>query len=148
MFWEIWLKFSNRFSCLYKHGQSPLNLRRREIYTCNVIFCPAELSNFWWWYDKWFGQGRRRRLLWVSFQLSVLLKLFIHICQEFVKKWTHRIVSNSLFLREVTCSYNRQWEFSVTKPICYKDVFVNSFCSPAFRFANSFVVEPFLWLII
>ena len=35
----------------------------------------------------------------------------------------------------------------VTKPICYKDVFVNSFCSPTSRLANSLVVEPVLWLI-
>ena len=28
---------------------------------------------------KWYGQGWRRRLLWISFQLAVLLKLFIHI---------------------------------------------------------------------
>ena len=69
------------------------------------------------------------------------------ICQEFVKKWTGRIVSNSLFLREVTCCYKRLWEFSVTKPICYKDVFVNSFCSPTSRLANSLVVEPVLRLI-
>ena len=67
------------------------------------------------------------------------------ICQEFVKMWTGRIVSNSLFLREVTCCYKRLWEFSVTKPICYKDVFVSSFCSPTF--ANSLVVEPVLWLL-
>ena len=59
-------------------------------------------------------------------------------------KWTGRIVSNSLFLRELTFCYNRLWEFSVTKLICYKDVFVNSFCSSTFRSANSLVVEPFL----
>ena len=29
------------------------------------------------------------------------------ICLEFVKKWTGRIVSSSLFLRKVTCGYNR-----------------------------------------
>ena len=50
-----------------------------------------------------------------------------NICQEFVKKWTDKIVSNSLLLWEFTCCYNRLWEFSVTKPICYKDVFVRSF---------------------
>ena len=96
---------------------------------------------------KRYGQGRRRRLLWISFQLTVLLTLFIHMtfAKSLVKKWTGRIVSNSLFLREVTCCYKRLWEFSVTKPICYKDVFVNSFCSPTF--ANSLVVEPVLWLL-
>ena len=96
---------------------------------------------------KRYGQGRRRRLLWISFQLTVLLTLFIHMtfAKSLVKKWTGRIVSNSLFLREATCCYKRLWEFSVTKPICYKDVFVNSFCSPTF--ANSLVVEPVLWLL-
>ena len=64
----------------------------------------------------------------------------------FCKKWTGRIVSNFLFLREVTRCYNRQWEFSVTKSVCYKDVFVNSFCSATFRLGNSLVIEPFLWL--
>ena len=28
---------------------------------------------------KWYGQGRRRRLLWISFQLAVLLKIFIRM---------------------------------------------------------------------
>ena len=28
---------------------------------------------------KWYGQGRRWRILWISFQLAVLLKLFIHM---------------------------------------------------------------------
>ena len=28
---------------------------------------------------KWYGQGRRRRILWISFQLAVLVKLFIHM---------------------------------------------------------------------
>ena len=28
---------------------------------------------------KWYGQGRRRRILWISFPLAVLLKLFIHM---------------------------------------------------------------------
>ena len=71
------------------------------------------------------------------------------IYQEFVKKWAGRIISNSLFLREVTCCYNRLWEFSTTKPICYKDVFVNSFCSTTSTLVNSLIVEPclFLWLI-
>ena len=98
---------------------------------------------------KRYGQGRRRRPLWISFQLTVLLTLFIHMtfAKSLVKKWTGRIVSNSLFLREVTCCYKRLREFSVTKPICYKDVFVNSFCSPTSRLANSLVVEPVLWLI-
>ena len=59
-------------------------------------------------------------------------------------KWSGRIVSKSLYLREVACCYNRLWEFSVTKPVYYKDVFVNSFCSSTFRSANSLVVEPFL----
>ena len=94
---------------------------------------------------KRYGQGRCRRLLWISFQLTVLFTLFIHM--TFVKKWTGRIVSNSLLLREVTCCYKRLWEFSVTKPICYKDVFANSFCSPTSRLTNSLVVEPVLWLI-
>ena len=94
---------------------------------------------------KRYGQGRRRRLLWISFQVTVLFTLFIHM--TFVKKWTGRIVSNSLLLQEVTCCYKRLWEFSVTKPICYKDVFDNSFCSPTSRLTNSLVVEPVLWLI-
>ena len=88
---------------------------------------------------KRYGQGRRRRLLWISFQLTVLLS-------NFSFRWhLPRIVSNSLILREVTCSCKRLWEFFVTKPICYKDVFVNSFCSPTF--ANSLDVEPVLWLL-
>ena len=28
---------------------------------------------------KWYGQGRRRRILWISIHLAVLLKLFIHM---------------------------------------------------------------------
>ena len=77
---------------------------------------------------KWYGQGRCRRLPWIYFQLPVLLKLFIHMTSSnSLKKWAHRIVSNSLFLREATCCYNRLWKFFVTKPINYKDVFVNSF---------------------
>ena len=77
---------------------------------------------------KWYGQGRCRRLPWISFQLSVLLKLFIHMTSSnSLKKCAHRIVSNSLFLREATCCYNSLWKFFVTKPINYKDVFVNSF---------------------
>ena len=38
----------------------------------------------------------------------------------------------------------RLWKFSVTKPIGYKDVFVNNFCSLTFRLGNALVVEPFL----
>ena len=67
------------------------------------------------------------------------------ICQDFGKKRNGRIVSNSLILREVICCYKRLWEFFFTKPICYKDVFVNSFCSPTF--ANSLVVERVLRLL-
>ena len=76
---------------------------------------------------KSYGQGRRRRLLWISFQLAVLFKLFIHM--RFAKslwKIEQAVVSNSLFLREVTCCYNRLWELSVAKPASYKDVFVNN----------------------
>ena len=50
-------------------------------------------------------------------------------CQEFVKKWTGGIVSNSLFLPGVNCCYNRLWEFSVTKPIRYKDALLTVFFS-------------------
>ena len=92
-----------------------------------------------------YGQGRRRWFLWISYQLTVLLTLFIHM--TFVKKRTGRIASNFLFLRQITYCYKRLWEFSVTKPICYKDIFVNSFCSPTFRLANPLVVETVLWLI-
>ena len=28
---------------------------------------------------KWYGQGRHKRLQWISFQLTVLLKIFIHM---------------------------------------------------------------------
>ena len=138
MFRETWLKFSNRLSCLYKHGQSPLNLRRRKCNTSNVILCPAELPNFWY------------KLLMLTMSAYCFTHAFHShgICQEFEKKWTGRIVSNSLLLQEVTCCYKRLWKFSVTEPLCYKDVFVNSFCSPTFRLANSLVVEPFIWLII
>ena len=49
--------------------------------------------------------------------------------------------------RRSLCCYKRLWELSVTKPVYYKDVFVNSFRSPTFRLANYLVVEPVLWLI-
>ena len=98
---------------------------------------------------KWYGQGRCRRLPWISFQLSVLLKLFIHMTSSnSLKKCAHRIVSNSLFLREATCCYNSLWKFFVTKPINYKDVFVNSLFTSIFRLGNALVLEPFLWLLI
>ena len=100
---------------------------------------------------KWNGQGRRRRLLWFSFQLTILHKLFIHM--TFIKSlWKSELAV--LFRipcswREVTCYYNRLWEFSATKPMCYKDVFVNSFCSTTSTLVNSLIVELclFLWLI-
>ena len=149
------MKFSDRFSCLYKHGQSPLNLWRQKINTINVILCPAGLSNSLSfdtnscvnknYQIKWYGQGRRRRLLWISFQLTVLLKLFIHMT----------FVNNSLWKREleelfrIPCFWERSLVIiSVTKPIWYRGVFVKIFCSPTFRLGNSLVVEPLFTLII
>ena len=125
--------------------------------TSNVILCPPELANFWYKlvmlvkipkqndivkenvedvYEFHFGS-----LFYSRFSFTWHLS---RVCE----KWTARIVSNSLFLREVICCYKTLWEFSVTKPICHKDVFVNSFCYPTFRLTNSLVVELFLWLII
>ena len=106
--------------------------------TSNVILFPAEFPHFWY------------KLLMLTMSAYCFTHAFHShgICQEFEKKWTGRIVSNSLLLQEVTCCYKRLWKFSVTEPLCYKDVFVNSFCSPTFRLANSLVLEPFLWLII
>ena len=104
----------------------------------------SRILHFWY---KWYGQGRCRELLWISFQFTVLPftpGFYSHSFFSRLWNWTGKIFSNSLFLREVTCSYNRLWEFSVTKLICFKDVFVNSFCSPTFRSSNSLAVEPFL----
>ena len=99
---------------------------------------------------KWCCQGRHGRLLWNSFQLTVLFKLFIHITfiNSLWKKELAELFQIPCSLQVVTCCYNRLWEFSVTKPICYKDVFVNSFCFPEFRHGNYLVAEPFIWLII
>ena len=99
---------------------------------------------------KWCCQGRHGRLLWNSFQLTVLFKLFIHITfiNSLWKKELAELFQIPCSLQVVTCCYNRLWEFSVTKPICCKDVFVNSFCFPEFRHGNYLVVEPFIWLII
>ena len=58
-----------------------------------------------------------------------------------MKKWTDKIVSNSLFLQGVIDFYNRLSGFSVTKPVFYKDVFVNNFCYPALRLMNFLVVD-------
>ena len=98
---------------------------------------------------KWYGQERRRGTKWVSLQFTVLLKLFIHIA--FANSlWKKELV----VLFQIPCScrgslvVNRLWEFSVTKPTCYTNVFVNSFCSPTCGLWNSLVIEPFLWLII
>ena len=104
--------------------------------TSNVTLCPVEFPNFWY------------KLLMLTMSPYCFTHVFQSndICQEFEKKFG-RIVLNSLLL-EVTCCCKRLWEFSVTEPLCYKDVFVNSFCSPTFRLANSLVLEPFLWLII
>ena len=58
-----------------------------------------------------------------------------------MKKWTDKIVSNSLFLQGVIDFYNRLSGFSVTKTVFYKDVFVNNFCYPALRLMNFLVVD-------
>ena len=51
---------------------------------------------------KWYGQGRRRRLLWISFQLVVSLKLFIHM--TFAKSlWKSGLAE----LFRITCSCER-----------------------------------------
>ena len=100
---------------------------------------------------KWYGGGRHRRFLWISFQLTALLKLFI--LMTFVKSLWISLLAE-LFRIPFSCGrslvviINILWEFSVTKPVCFKDVFDNRFCSPAFRLASSSAVEPFLWLII
>ena len=98
---------------------------------------------------KWYGQERRRGIKWISLQFTVLLKLFIHIA--FANSlWKNELVE--LFQIPFSCRgslvVNRLWEFSVTKPTCYTNVFVNSFCSPTCRPWNSLVIKPFLWLII
>ena len=114
--------------------------------TSNVILCPAELSNFWY---------KLLMLAKIIKQNDIIKEdvisaycftqtFYLHSFINRLWNWTGRIFPNSLFLGEVTCSYNRLWEFSVTKSICYKDVFANSFCSPTFRSSNSLVVEPFL----
>ena len=100
---------------------------------------------------KWYGGGRHRRFLWISFQLTALLKLFI--LMTFVKSLWKSLLAE-LFRIPFSCGrslvviINILWEFSVTKPVCFKDVFDKSICSPAFRLASSSAVEPFLWLII
>ena len=120
--------------------------------TSNVILCPAERSNFWYkllMLTKIIKQNymvKEDAENFYEFHFSLLVYssfLFAFVYQSFVKlDWLN--FSNSLFLGEVSCSYNRLWEFSVTKVIYYKDVFANSFCSPTFRSSNSLVVEPFL----
>ena len=127
----------------------------KKFNTINVILCPAGLSNSLSfdtnsyvnknYQIKWYGQGRRRRLLWISFQLTVLLKLFIH----------RTFVNNSLWKRElaelfrIPCFWERSLVIiSVTKPIWYRDAFVKIFCSPTFRLGNSLVIEPLFSLII
>ena len=51
---------------------------------------------------KWYGQGRRRRLQWVSFQLTALLKLFIHMA------FANSLWKNELAqLFQISCSYRR-----------------------------------------
>ena len=80
---------------------------------------------------KWYGQFSL--LFYSSFSFTWHLS---RVCEKV--NW--KIVSNSLFLLEFTCC-NRLWEFSVIKPLCYKDVFVNSFCSPTFKLANSLLVK-------
>ena len=51
---------------------------------------------------KWYNQERRRRLLWISFQLTVLLKLFIHM--TFLKSlWKSELAE----LFRISCSCER-----------------------------------------
>ena len=103
-------RFDWRLSCLYKHGQSPLNLRRRKIQyeQCYLMFSRTlqllieTLNVNKNDQIKWYGQGRRRRLLWISFQLTVLLKLFIHM--TFVKSlWKSELAE----LFRIPCSCRR-----------------------------------------
>ena len=58
--------------------------------------------------------------------LSYLKFLFAWHLSIAFEKVTGRIVSNSLFLWEVTRFYNRLWGFSASKPTCFKDVFDNT----------------------
>ena len=118
-----YLVSTNMASLLWTHEDENFNIS-------NVILSPAELFDVWYkllmltkiikendmvkedvedFYEFHFSL--------LFYCLTVLLLTVFHshdICQQFVKKWTGRIVSNSLFFREVTCCYNRLWEFSVT----------------------------------
>ena len=126
-----YLVSTNMASLLWTHQAEKLN-------TSNVILCPAELSNFWY---KLFMLTKI--IKWNDMvNLAYYLTQAFHsheICLWVVKKWTGKIVSNSLFLQEFASCYDRLWEFSVTKPISYKDVFFKSFCSPTFRLTSSLV---------
>ena len=85
---------------------------------------------------KWYGQERRRRFLWISFQLAVLLKLFFQMI--FVtslwkcKRKEFKFVVFVGYPWEARCC-NWIHDFSVTKRKCYKDFFLNSFYYPTFR---------------
>ena len=60
------------------------------------------------------------------------------------------VKSEETELFQLPCSCGRTLVFIIgceNKPKCYKDVLVNSFCSPTSRLANSLVVEPFFDLL-
>ena len=141
---------TNKASLLWTYEDEKLD-------ASNVILCSAELPQLLIqtlnvdknYKIKWYGQGRRRRLLWISFQLAVSLKIFIQMAfsRSLLKSGLAELLRIPYFCRRslvliIGCKDFLSLNLYVIR------MYLSIVFPPTCRLENSFVVEPFLLLII